>query len=168
MAFAPPPVSDQIAKPARPEFRGGGDPLAGRVGDVWLEWFTRLVDDVDEATTRVNSVHKTVQGAAIGATDLTDGTATGGYYKITYYTRITRAATTSSSLTVTFSWTDLSNSPSQSGAAITGNTATTIQSGTLTIYSDVNSPITYATAYTSVGATSMQYRLDVFLEKVPT
>ncbi len=167
MAFFPPPVRDPIARQARSEFKGRADPLAGLVGDVWVEWFTQLTDDVDETTLRLNSVHLTSQAASIGATDLSGGTISGGLYKLTYYARITRAASTSSSLTVTFSFTDGSVSPTYSGAAITGNTTTTFQSGTIMIRSDANSPITYSTTYASVGATSMQYRLDVTLEVVP-
>jgi len=166
MAFFPPPVHDPIAQPARPHFRGKIDPMAGLVGNVWVEWFTQLTDDVDEATLQMSQVNLTLRAASIAATDMTDGTISGGMYKITYYTRITRAATTSSSLTITFAWTD-DTSPTYSGAAITGNTTTSVQSGSIMIRADSNSPITYATTYVSVGATSMQYKLDITLETVP-
>jgi len=168
VAFFPPPVRDAIARQARPEFRGKIDPLAGLVGDVWVEWFTQLTDDVDSTSARIGGVSLTSQAASIGATDLSGGTISGGLYRLTYYARITQAASTSSSLTVSFGWTDGSVSPTYSGAAITGNTTTTIQSGSIMVKVDANSPITYSTTYASVGATPMQYKLEVVLEQVPT
>lgn len=166
---APLPVQDPIAAPRRPEFKQGQkDPLEGLVTQSWIEALTNLSANVDDAPVRQSSVTLTTQGGSIGATDLTAGGLAGGLFRITYYARITRAATTSSSLTITFSWTETSVSPSYSGAAITGNTTTTIQSGSIMIRSDANSPITYATTYASVGATTMQYRLDIVLESVPT
>ena len=49
---------------------------------------------------------------------------------------------------------------------MTGNTTTTNQSGDSLIRVDRNSAITYATAYSSTGATAMQYKLDVVVEQV--
>lgn len=165
---APPPVKDEIARQPRKNFKGGSDPQAGLIADAWIEYFDQLAQTVDTAPTTANTVRLTTQGAAIAATDISDGTLTAGLYRFSYYARITRAASTSSSLTVTLSWTEGAVSPSFSGAAITGNTTTTVQSGSIMIRIDKNSPMTYATAYASVGATSMQYSLELTLETIPT
>ena len=86
---------------------------------------------------------------------------------MTWYLRITTAATTSSSVAVSFGWTD-TVSATLSGAAVTGNTVTTIQTGTGMFVVDAASPVTYTTSYSSVGATAMQYALSVTLEAVST
>ena len=80
----------------------------------------------------------------------------------------TRAATASSSLTITLSWTDTGVVMSQSGAAITGNLTTSGQTGSTLVYSSGASPITYATTYSSTGATTMVYKIGLVLEQVYT
>lgn len=168
MTSAPPPIQDAIARVKRDRFGDRSDPQAGMVTDPWIEFFNQLSSVVDDAPATINSVSLTAQAASIGATDMTDGTINGGLYRVSYYARITRAATTSSSLTVTLGWTEGSVSPTFVGAAITGNTTTTVQSGTIMIRVDANAPITYSTTYASVGATTMQYSLTLTLERLPT
>jgi hypothetical protein len=111
-------------------------------------------------------VSLTNQSASIGATDFSGGGLSAGLYRLTYYTRITQAATTSSSLTVTLDWQDGGVAPSISGAAITGNTTTTIQSNTVLVRIDGSSPVRYSTTYSSVGATPMKHSLYITLEEV--
>jgi hypothetical protein len=50
---------------------------------------------------------------------------------------------------------------------MTGNTTATVQNGSILIHADQSSTVTYATAYASVGATTMTYSLSVRLEQVP-
>lgn len=148
----------------------GKDPIAdrhtGRVTDPWAEWLSSLSQTVDTTPARLAEVTLTTQGAAIGTTGIPSGALAAGLYRVSWYTRITRAATTSSSLTVTIGWTESGVSLTTSGAALTGNTTGTVQSGSVLIRIDQGTPVTYATAYASSGATSMQYRLDVVLERV--
>jgi len=132
----------------------------------WSDWFQAFVDAVNAAPSTKSAVALTAKAASIAATDLTDGTYPAGVYRVSYYARITQAATTSSSLTVTIDWTDGAVNPSQAGAAMTGNTTTTVQSGSVLLRSDKAAAINYATTYASVGATPMQYRLDVTLERM--
>jgi hypothetical protein len=157
MAFAsaPFPAKDPIAQPR-----------TGLVTDPWIEWLTALIGDVDASPARLQTVTLTLQGASIGTTSIPFGALDTGLYRVSYYARITRAATTSSSLTVTLGWTEGGISLTSAGAAMTGNTTGTVQSGTLLIRIDAASPVSYATTYASVGATSMQYRLDVLLEQL--
>lgn len=160
LEFAAAPVRDPIAVP---------DQQSGllMLPRVWIDWFTALTIRVDTNPQSFNPVSIAAQGAAIGTTPLPVDTSA-GLYRITYYARITTAATTSSSLTVTLGWTDNGNTCSVTGAAMTGNTVTTVQSGTVLVRSDQASPLTYATAYASVGGTSMQYSLDITVERMPS
>jgi hypothetical protein len=140
----------------------------GTLTQAWLDWFSDLVDAVDKAPLRRNNVSLTGQQASIGATNFSGGTIAAGLYRATYYARITQAATTSSSLTVTLGWTDGGVTPGYSGAAMTGNTTTTVQSGTFMLRADASTDINYSTTYASVGATPMQYSLYLWLEGLPT
>jgi len=137
-----------------------------KLTDPWSDWFQALVDAVNAAPSTKGKAKLATQAASIAATDLTDGAFPAGMYRVTYYARITQAATTSSSLTVTIDWTDGAVGQSQAGAAMTGNTTTTIQSGSVLLRSDKAKAITYTTTYASVGATVMQYSLDLTLERV--
>jgi len=162
----PIPLSDPIARPKRAQYGKGVDPQEGHLTDAWTAWFTQLTQTTEGSPQRVASVTLTAQAASIGATDMSTGALSAGLYRISYYARITQAATTSSSLTVTLDWTDGGVSPSFSGAAMTANTVTTFQSETKIIKVDALSPIRYSTTYASVGATPMQYALRVVLEEL--
>jgi hypothetical protein len=132
----------------------------------YLEYLTRLSDTVDTSNARVGSVEIATQGASITATDFSGGNIKAGLYQISYSVQITRAATTSSSITVTFQWTRNGVTQTFARAAVTGNTTATHDEFVIPIKADVNSPVTYATTYASVGATSMQYELAIVLSKI--
>jgi hypothetical protein len=85
-------------------------------------------------------------------------------WRLSYYVRITRPATTSSSLAVTIQWIDGGVTLSYAGSALTGNTTGTYQCATLVIRSDHATPMSYSTVYGSVGAITMQYAIDVIAE----
>jgi len=134
----------------------------------WQVWLRNLTTQVNDAPSRIQTVSLSAQSASIGATSIPSTTLTTGLYRVTWYTRIAVAATTSSSLTLTLNWIDDAVTMSLSGAALTGNTITTSQTGTALLAVDNASPVTYATTYVSVGATPMQYTLDLTLEVVNT
>lgn len=138
----------------------------GWISNAWAYFLTTLLTVLGQATKCLGSSSKTDQTASIGATDLTDGTFGAGMYRLTYYARVTRAATTSSSLQVTLSWTDHGITLTSTLAAMTGNTTSTVQQGGGLIYSDGGQPVTYSTTYASTGATSMSYEIFVALEQV--
>lgn len=165
---APLPMTDPIARPRRrDEFKPSQkDPLEGLLSDAWADYLSRLAQNVQASATRVSSSSPVNQAGSIAATDVSGGALKAGLYRLSYYARITQAATVSSSLDVTISWTDGGVAQSQTGASITGNTVTTFQSVTLFFHSDASAPISFSTVYTSVGATPMQYRLDVTLEVI--
>ena len=150
--FAPPPIRERF------------DAQDGTTRRPWVEWLTELVAQVVSAPSRVRSAEVAGHAASIAATELADGTA--GIYRLTYYARISTAAVTSSSLTVTFGWTDGGVACSVSGTAITGNTTATTGTGAVLVQSDASAPITYATTYASNGAGEMTYTLYVMVEAV--
>jgi hypothetical protein len=138
----------------------------GKVLKVFMDWVSALVEDVDASPARLAPVELTQQGAAIGTTAVPTGVLSAGLYRVSWRARITRPATTSSSLTVRIHTTESAVSVSESGAAITGNAVGTVASGSMLVRIDHATPISYSTTYASVGATSMQYRLDVVVEQV--
>lgn len=150
--IAPMPVGDELVLRDR------------TISEVWRLWFRETKRVVDATPERVVTKQLTAQTASIATTSLPLSVTT-GLWRVSWAARITRAATTSSSLTVTIGWTD-TVALTSSGAALTGNTTTTSQSGMLLIAADGNTPMTYATTYASAGATTMQYKLDIVVERV--
>ena len=132
----------------------------------WIRYLQSVVDVVNLSSRKLASVSRTAQGASVTATALDTGTLDPGVYRVSYSTRITRAATTSSGVTVTIGWTDGAVAQSQSGAAVTGNTTATHQNDTWLVHIDASTNITYATTYASSGGTSMQYSLYVVAEQI--
>lgn len=155
------PLVDQVADSTK-----RGAPPSFYMTTGWYQWFLALLARIQRAAQLLATVALTAQSAAIGTTAVGLGSITSGLYRVSWYTRITQAATTSSSLTVTIGWTESATSQSSSGAALIANTTVTGQSGSVLIQSDSAAPITYATAYASVGATPMKYRLSVTVEAV--
>lgn len=132
-------------------------------------YFQEQQSRLDKGAALSGSTAITGQTASIGATAIPVLPAiTTGYYRVSYSARITTAASTSSSLTVTVGWTENSIALSQAGSAMTGNATTTQQNGTLVVLADNASPITYLTTYASSGGTAMQYRLTMIIEAIPT
>jgi len=161
----PPPDRDRLTQA---ETRSEGDEERGRITHPWLEWLRDLAGVADKSPQHLFTVSLEDQQASIGATDMSDGSLSAGLYRASYYARISQAATTSSSLTVTLGWTDDGVTPSYSGAAIAGNTTTTVQSGSILIEIDGKTAVNYSTTYASDPAATMQYELSVTLEKLPT
>ena len=170
-----PAASSMMAQEIDPT--SGGDLQTGLVSSTWFEYFLQMQDRSEKSAYAVSREFDalTDQTAAIAATSLTISTPTGlttklskGLYRVSTYARITQAASTSSSLTVTLGWTDGTVGCIHTGAAITGNTTTRNQSLSVMIRCDNATTITYSTAYASSGGTAMQYRLDIAVEELPT
>jgi hypothetical protein len=81
--------------------------------------------------------------------------------------RLTRVATTSSGVSATISWTENGLTRSFTTASLAANTIDQLATGVILITSDPGTPVTVAATYVSVGATPMQYALDVFAERMP-
>jgi len=165
MRLDPPPYRDVVAH--TPSRKGPmlGDP--GTMTAIWQGWMAKLWQALSNLASKVGTVSLTAQSAAIGPTAIaTSGLAT-ARYRVNYTMRVTRPASTMSALGLTVTWIDGGVSCSQSGATITGNTTATQQNGTWVVSVDAGSSMTYATTYTSVGATTMQYALYLVLEALP-
>ena len=166
MALSAPPTYDPIAAPEdQTDPRGKKLPKLA-IGFEWLRYFTGVSVAVDEKPTRKAVVNRSLQGASIASIALPLGTIPPGVWRVSYIARITRPATTSSSLEVTIRWTAGGVAQSRTGAAEIGNLTTTHQFGTLIIRVDASTPISFATTYGSVGGTSMLYQIDLVAEQL--
>lgn len=133
----------------------------------WYRWIFALASRLNASSPVIGTpTSLTTQGASIGTTSLTLPALSAGVYRVSWYARITQAATVSSSLTVTLGWTETTITLTTSGSAITGNTTTTVQSDARIVVTDASAPITYSTAWVSVGATPMIYRLSILCEQL--
>lgn len=167
MALDPVPQAEPITQidatdrqPARPLY------LNGR----WLTWLYSVVwSRLGICVTRLGTpTTLTAQHASIGATALQLPGLTAGRYRVSWYARVTTPDPVSSSLTVTIGWTESALPLQISGAALTGNLTTSVQSGSVLVEADGASAITYATTYVSNTPGTMQYRLSVVAEAVPS
>lgn len=132
----------------------------------WIRWLRELVAAVDASAKNLGTAALTAQAGSIAATPVATQRLNAGTYRVSWYARITQAATVSSSLTVSIRWTDGGILNTLSGVPITGNTTATNQSGEALVNIDDGTTIDYAATYASVGATPMQYALTVVIEKV--
>lgn len=161
--FATPPFNDPIVVPESTH------PMAPRLpkffmGKNWMRYLGSLVLSLDERPERKAHRRHVLQEASLGTTPIPLASIPQGVWRITVQARVTRAATASSSLQVTISWTQGGLTQSASTAAITGNTTTTRVGEAFIIRVDDTTSISYATTYSSTGATAMQYELDVAAE----
>lgn len=169
-----PPLEQPITQVVKPRAAWEQFNPSGFVTKVW-EYFFRWVQSIlNVAPQVIGSVELTAQGAAIAATTIPSTfperpnvRLLPGVYRVSYYTRMTRAATTSSELTVSIRWIDGGVTITQAGTLLNGNTTSTYQTSSFLIRVDTETQVSYLTAYASVGGTSMQYRLNVKLEAVP-
>lgn len=166
--IVPIPISDPIAFTTRKEYvaRREKDPQEGKVTQPWVDYFTSQGQGLSNTTTLLQTAALSSQTASIGATDLTGGGLTAGFYMLMYYARITRAAGISSSLEVVLDWTDAGQAVTFTGAAMVANVVTEFQSGIQVFPSDSLSPIRYSTIYATAGAPTMEYKLTVKLFRV--
>ena len=77
------------------------DPVLGQselIGFKWLQWLNALRDRLNLASKRLITVSLTAQAASIGATAFGFGAQPAGLFRVSWYARITQAATTSKSL----------------------------------------------------------------------
>ena len=134
-----------------------------------VDWFLEQQNRTNDSPEQLARTALTGQVASIATTPVAMPDLTTGTYRISVYARITTAAVTSSSLSVTISWTDGGIACSKTfAAAMTGNTtATTGEPFVLIVDIDANAAISYATTYASNGAGEMAYKLTIIVEKLP-
>lgn len=128
------------------------------------QWLLSLTGRVQQSPQVLSPVVLTTQAASIGATPIPLAALAPGTYRVSYYARITQAATINSSLAVTLQWTDGGIGQTATFAAIVGNTTATSQNGSIVVNIDQATSLTYSTVYASAGATPMQYALTIVPE----
>lgn len=141
--------------------------IKDKIFKTWDDWFQQIARLLGLSPAVVGTVSLTEQSASVSATAIATPELSAGLYRLTYYQRVTRAATSSSSLQTTIGWTDGGVACMVSGAAMTGNTTSTTQSDCLTVQVDKATSVTYTLTYASLGATSMQFAWSARLEQLP-
>lgn len=132
-----------------------------------IDWFLEQQRRAQDTPEQLGSVSLTAQNADIAATPVPMPDLTAGRYRISYYTRITTVAGTSSELIITIGWTDIAQAMTSAGATLNGNLVTTFEQRTLFLDVAANASITYAVAYTSDPVTVMKFKLQIVCEKLP-
>lgn len=168
MSSIPIPLYDPIARPKDRRRFGADerDPQEGFATEPWVRYLTANATAVSQAAARLAVVELSGQSTSLTATAFAFGDVVAGLYRLSYYATVSRAATTSSSLSLTFTHTDGGLTKSITTTAITGNTTATYTAGMVLLRVDNAAPVTFGTTYASVGATTMQYTLVIVVEKV--
>lgn len=134
----------------------------------WHQWFQTLAATVNATAQRLISVSLATQSATVTAGSLTPGTMlAAGLYRVTYAAQITRTATSSSSLTVAFTWVSGGVTQAFIGDPMTGNTTTTQQGAVVPMIIDAATDLAYTLTYASSGVQAMRYNFSAALETVP-
>jgi len=142
-------------------------PQTGSFTADWTRWLLALFGTVSAQPTVLGTrVNLTKQGASIPSTAFPVPALIGGLVRVSWYLRITKVATTSSSVNVTIGYTESSLALSISSTPVTGNSLTSVQSGSALLMTDQASALTYQTTYVSNAAGEMQYRFAACVEQV--
>jgi hypothetical protein len=138
----------------------------GLITRVWNAWLLALTTRISAAATVLRTTQLLAQVAAV-VTTAAYTTSAAGLYRVTYCLRVTQAATTSSSLTVTLGWVRSTVGLTLSGSALVNGGPASAQTQSMLVRADRASDLTFAVAYVSVGATPVKFELDVVVEQVP-
>ncbi len=131
-----------------------------------LKFITQLQTDSADNVKSVGPVDLKGLTASQTAVNLYQTSSSGARpYLVTYYLVRTRAATTSSSLTVSVAFNDGVTNQTNTSSADTTNTLGHQFSGSFVVYAAASTSITYTITYASVGGTTMQY--SAFLRVLP-
>lgn len=142
-------------------------PTTGAASRYWVQWWTDLRQmATDSPRVVVSPVSLTGQGSSITTTNLSPGQVAAGLYRLSYYARVTGAASIGSRLDTTLGWTDHGQALTVFGPGLATNDVTLQEGVTLMVYLDALTPVTYSTIYASTGAVSMVYELYVTLESL--
>jgi hypothetical protein len=137
---------------------------AKKMGGNWYRWISFLLTRVLSQVQSVASIHRIALSASLGATTIYTPSQP-ATFRVSWAVQVTTAATVSSSIAVTITWTANGIAQTKAFTANTGNTTATNDSGSWVIRPDSGLPIKYQTTYASVGATSMAHTLDVVVEQ---
>ena len=143
------------------------EPFRAKLHRDIVRFLNELLNLVGLSSVEVGSVDVSAGSTAVPTTDIPTPSLLAGVYRLYYSLQIAQAATTSSSVGVTFGWTTAGVSCSQVFTALTGNTTASHTSDLISVNIDAATAITYAVSYASVGATSMTYNLQIQVESTP-
>lgn len=139
----------------------------GKIGRRWYLWLFAIWSRLRACVAIVGSVYTKSNQTASIATATIATVVYAGWYRASYYIRVTTIPTTSFSLTVTLGWREGSVTKSQTFTALTGapgTLATAFQTDSITVRADSGTVITIAVAYASVGATAAVFTVDAPVE----
>lgn len=131
----------------------------------WADWLLAEQESLNLAPERKDHVRLEGQTAAVATTPFTLDLDP-GVWRILYQVRVTRVAGTSSSFQVTVTWTQGGVVQTFTGALQNGNLLTTREGTDFVIRTDTDTPVSYAVAYASVGAPTMQFEADFIAELI--
>lgn len=151
---------------------------SGAHSPAWRNWFRDLRGRVLElptsdvtpvlATTPTVVVRQSRVDQAAAIPNVPVFTApTADLYRVTWHVHTTRPATVSSGWSFWLRWTDAGAACAFATATFTGNALTDKDTASWMVHVDAGTAILIETTYASVGATAMQYRLDVVVERMP-
>lgn len=138
----------------------------GSLNTDWLNWFFSLAGRVDASPQALSPIHLVNQQAAIVARPFTLGVVGAAVYRVTWYVRVTQAASVSSALQVRVDFTDGGVPCFNQGDPVVGNTTASGESNECYVRADAVTAVTFSMSYASVGGVPMQFRLDMAIEKI--
>jgi hypothetical protein len=158
------PVSVSNLNLEPPSLVGVVDLKTGSFTKHFADWLTLILINRVQTTGFVKVRPPTVVShAAIGPTVLL-AAASAALYRVSWYARITVPDGAGSSLTISILSTDGGQAIVQPGAAITGDSVVTVQSGSVVVKTDGGTNVSYSTAYNSTTPAKMGYAIDYVLE----
>ena len=162
---APLPQEDALVRLPRQGM--AKDPLAWRMSDSYIGFFTRMSTNVNLAPARINNFAEVDFSSSIPLTDLSGGALSSGLYELRSWVTLVAAAGVTSSLVLTFSWTYRGVSHTASATVLSTDIVSENASlGVPMFFSDANSPIQVSTTYASNPPATMAYDIYVALLRV--
>jgi hypothetical protein len=139
----------------------------GRINEFYRLRWQELIDRFTTVPTVALLESGSPDPNSATATTVAYTTLTGGPYQIAAYSRKTIADGVSSSLQLTFGWTENGVALTKTFAAVTADSITTsVDSQQWEIAADANTDITFAYAYASNTPGNMHYRYQVTVKQV--
>lgn len=156
MQLDPPPTIAPITNPK----------TGGATAD-WTRWLLALFGTVSQQPTVLGTrINKTNQNAALPLTAFPTPALAGGFVRVSWYLRITATDPVSSSVSVTIGYTESGLALSVTSTPVSGNTLSSVQTGTALLLTDQATAVTYRTTYVSNTAGAMKYRFAAVVEQV--